>query len=139
MAYFAELNAEGVCIAVSEQPRMPAGDRFVALDALDYSLLRKRRVGGEWLPAEPRPQPVPEVSMAQAVIALSRAGIAEADVAAAIDALPDGPSKTEARIWWARSSVMRRNHHAVAVLAPLLGLTEEQVDALFAAAAAVQA
>ena len=78
--------------------------------------------------------PPVSVSMAQAGIAMSRAGITEAMVDAAIEAMPAGQTKTETRIWWNRSNVVERNHPAVAALAPALGLSEEQVDDLFALA-----
>lgn len=74
------------------------------------------------------------VTMAKAHIAMSRSGITEAMVDAVIDAMPEGQAKTETRIWWVKSTVVERNHPAVAALAPALGLTEEQVDDLFALA-----
>lgn len=87
MAYFAELNAEGVCIAVSEQPRVPAGPRFVALDALDYSLLRKRRVDGEWLPPQAKPAPAaPKTPVAKVRKALRDADLPQ-PVTDAIEAM----------------------------------------------------
>ncbi len=99
-------------------------------------------VGDAWTGSsyvKPAPvQLVPaEVSMAQAVIALSRAGISEADVDAVIEAMPDGQTKTEARAWWRRSNAIRRDHPFVAALAPALGLDAAQLDALFIAAAQV--
>ena len=77
------------------------------------------------------------VSMAQARIAMSRSGITEAMVDAVIAGMPAGQAKTETRIWWERSNAVERNHPAVAALAPALGLTEGQVDSLFALAASL--
>lgn len=139
MVYVAQLNEQRICTGVGQLAAVPPGPLFVVIPSYDETLLGRHHDGQAWGPEPVPPTPVPEVSMAQAVIALSRAGVSEEAVASAIDALPDGPGKTEARIWWARSNVMRRNHPAVALLAPQLGLTEEQVDALFAAAQAVQA
>ena len=82
--------------------------------------------------------PVPlSVTMAQARIAMSRSGITESMVDAVIDGMPAGQAKTETRIWWERSNAVERNHPAVAALAPALGLTEGQVDSLFALAASL--
>ena len=59
-----------------------------------------------------------------------------AAVDAAIDALPD-PQKAAARIEWDYSSTVRRQQPLVLALAPALGLTTGQLDALFIAAAAL--
>jgi len=84
----------------------------------------------------PPPAPVPRsVSMAQARIALSRAGISETTVDAVIAAMPAGQTKTEATIWWQRSNEVHRDHAFVAALAPELGLSSAQLDALFVVAA----
>lgn len=85
----------------------------------------------------PAPAGVPSVTMAQARIALSRAGISEADVADAIGAIPDGQAKTEARIWWECAGTVERSHPTVAQLAAALGLSDSDVDGLFLAAAAI--
>mgnify|MGYP000163802474 CR=1 FL=1 len=69
--------------------------------------------------------------------ALSRAGISEDDVEAVIAAMPEGQSKVETRAWWRRSNAVQRQHPAVLALAPALGLSDAQLDALFIAAAAV--
>ena len=52
---------------------------------------------------------------------------------AAIDALEE-PAKTNARIEWEYSGAVQRHNGFVSVLAPQLGLTSEQTDALFIAA-----
>lgn len=88
-------------------------------------------------PAPPAP-PVPaSVSMAQARIAMARAGISEATVDALIEALPNGLTKTEARIWWQRSNEVQRAHPVVALMAPALGLDSDDLDELFREAASV--
>jgi len=82
--------------------------------------------------------PVPAaVSMAQARIALARAGISEATVDALIEAMPNGLAKTEARIWWQRSNEVQRAHPVVALMAPALGLDSDDLDELFREAASV--
>lgn len=73
------------------------------------------------------------VSMRQARLALLGAGKL-ADVDAAIDAMPE-PQKSAARIEWEYAAEVRRDNAFVAGLAPALGMTDAQVDALFVAAA----
>jgi hypothetical protein len=81
-------------------------------------------------------QPVPhEVTMRQARLALFAAGKLSS-VDAAIDAMPE-PNKTLARIEWEYSNAVQRNNAFVAALGPALGMTDEQVDALFIAASAL--
>ena len=81
-------------------------------------------------PAPPHPPVVPpSVTMRQARLALLGAGLLD-DVDAAINALPS-PQKEAARIEWEYSQEVQRHNGFVSVLAPLLGLTEAQTDALF--------
>lgn len=71
--------------------------------------------------------------MRQARLALLGAGLLD-DVDAAINALPS-PQKEAARIEWEYSQEVQRHNGFVSVLAPSLGLTPEQTDALFVQAA----
>ena len=81
-------------------------------------------------PAPPHPPVVPpSVTMRQARLALLGAGLLD-DIDAAINALPS-PQKEAARIEWEHSQEVHRHNGFVSVLAPLLGLTEAQTDALF--------
>lgn len=85
--------------------------------------------------AEPPPPPlsVPQaVTMRQARLALLGAGLLD-DVEAAINSL-DEPAKSAARIEWEYSQEVHRDRPLVQMLAPLLGLTGEQLDQLFIAA-----
>ena len=75
------------------------------------------------------------VSMRQARLALLGAGKLAA-VDAAIDTMPE-PQKSAARIEWEYAAEVRRDNDFVAGLAPALGMTDAQVDALFVAAAAL--
>jgi hypothetical protein len=80
------------------------------------------------------PTPVPaQVTMRQARLALLEIGKLDA-VAPAIETLPS-PQKEKARIEWEFSSVVERNRTLVQMLAPALGLTDAQLDALFIHAA----
>lgn len=99
-------------------------------------------VGGVWVvlpeypvgPVQP-PQVPAAVTMRQARLALLGTGLL-ANIEAAIDALPS-PQKEAARIEWEYSQEVQRHNGFVSVLAPMLGLTQEQIDALFIAAAAL--
>lgn len=93
-----------------------------------------------WLAAGNTPEPmdtapvVPsEVTMRQARLALLNAGkLASVDVM--INSLTD-PPKTAARIEWEYSNVVQRHNGFVSQIAPLLGMTEQDIDNLFIEAA----
>lgn len=85
-------------------------------------------------PAPEQPPAVPTaVTMRQARLALLGAGLLD-DIDAAINGLPS-PQKEAARIEWEYSQEVQRHNGFVSVLAPMLGLTEAQTDALFIGAA----
>ncbi|KAA0970797.1 hypothetical protein FPY71_09995 [Aureimonas fodinaquatilis] len=89
----------------------------------------------EYVPPAPEPIPVTEVTMRQAKIQLSRAGIlTQAD--AAIQSMP-GQQGEEARIEWQYATTLRRAHPLVDALGSQLGLSVEQIDELFEAAALI--
>ncbi len=93
---------------------------------------------GDALPALPEqvgPVVPAEVTMRQARLALLAAGKIDA-VEAAINALPD-PPKSAARITWAHSQVVQRQNGFVSQLAPAIGMSEAQIDALFIVAASL--
>lgn len=93
---------------------------------------------GDTLPPDPPPGPPPvpsEVTMRQARLALLGAGLLPS-VTAAIDALSE-PTRTAARIEWEYSTTVQRHRGLVQQLGTALGMTNEQLDALFIAAAAI--
>lgn len=73
------------------------------------------------------------VTMRQARLALLGAGLLD-DVEVAINGLPS-PQKEAAKIEWEYSQEVQRHNGFVSVLAPMLGMTAEQTDALFVQAA----
>lgn len=75
------------------------------------------------------------VTMRQARLAMLGAGVL-ASVDQAIAAIP-GAAGDAARIEWEYAQEVRRDSPLVAALAPTLGLTSEQIDALFVAGAAL--
>ena len=82
------------------------------------------------------PTPIPTtLTMRQARLVLLGAGLLNS-VATAINALPS-PQKEAAQIEWEYSNEVQRNNGFVSQLAPALGLTEAQLDALFLAGAAL--
>ena len=78
---------------------------------------------------------ITSVTMRQARRALHAAGLLS-QVDAAIDALPE-PDKTAARIEWEYSTEVQRSNATFITLTAALGLSTQQVDDLFTAAAAL--
>lgn len=75
------------------------------------------------------------VTIRQAKLQMSRAGILAA-VDAAIAGM-EGRAGDEARIEWQYATELRRAHPLVEALGPTLGLTDEEIDALFVEAAKI--
>ena len=80
-------------------------------------------------------QQVTSITMRQARLGLLQAGLLGA-VEAAIAALPE-PKQSAARIEWEYASEVQRHNGFVSELAPLLGLNEPALDALFMSVAAL--
>lgn len=125
------LMNDGACVNVVEQDAMPSiGGDWVDVTGLHVGA-GMRYENGEWLPAKPS---VPaSVTMRQARLALLAAGKLSA-VESAIAALPD-PPKTAAQIEWEYSNEVQRHNGFVSQLGPALGLSDDDLDALFIAAA----
>ncbi len=86
-------------------------------------------------PLPPAPPVVPTVTMRQARLALLGASLLD-DVEAAINAMAE-PARSAARIAWVDATEVRRDWPLLVQLAEDLGLSDAEVDALFAAAAAL--
>ena len=56
MYYYAQINTDGICLAVSELSGEVKADNMIRLESYDASLLGKRYVDGEWLEVETEPQ-----------------------------------------------------------------------------------
>lgn len=81
-------------------------------------------------PPPPAPNPVPqEITMRQARLVLLGAGLLSG-VQTAIDGLPE-PQRSAANIEWEFSNTLQRRNPFVLTLGPALGLSAEQIDALF--------
>lgn len=80
------------------------------------------------------PTPIPAaITMRQARLALLDAGKLSS-IDTAIDSLPS-PQKERAQIEWQYSNEVQRENGVVSMIAPMLGLSETDIDALFISAA----
>lgn len=107
-----------------------------------------RWVDGGWRIPEPPPEPVPdEVEGWQAEVAMKLTLVDPEDPESQnvwdrtwelIDSLPDGPEKVTATVVLQRGKV-RRDSPTLALLAPMVPLSEERVDDLLRLAGSIQA
>lgn len=128
MIYFKNPNTGNVAAFETNQER----DQFGAPELVEMSEAEVQ--------AHLSPMPVPSaapkiVTMRQARLALLAAGLLH-QVDLAIDALPE-PQRSAARIEWDYSSEVHRDRAFVQQLGQALGLSDEQLDALFIQAAAL--
>ncbi|RVH87800.1 hypothetical protein CN204_04170 [Sinorhizobium meliloti] len=65
------------------------------------------------------------------------AGLTPAQVTAAIEAMPAGVEKEKALIEWGYASSFERKHPLIALVGGVLGLSDEQIDALWPQASAL--
>lgn len=113
-------------IVVQRQPYHENG----FIEAPESVICGWRWNGEVFAPPPPAPPAIPStVTMRQARLALLGAGLLD-DVEAAINGLPS-PQKEAARISWEYSQEVQRHNGIVSMLAPALGLTDAQTDALF--------
>ena len=90
------------------------------------------------VPAEPAPATPTVCSPAQGLVALfAIKQITESDVNATIAAITDPVARYTSQIAFARATEWRRDSVSIQQLAALLGLTESDLDALFAFAVTV--
>ena len=90
------------------------------------------------VPAEPAPSTPTVCSPAQGLVALfAIKQITEDDVNATIAAIPDPVARYTSQVAFARATEWRRDSASIQQLAALLGLTESDLDALFAFAVKV--
>lgn len=123
-------------IANSNDIRETATGRVIPFDAknFDYQQVQAWIDAGNVL-QDPQSPRITKVTMRQARLALLGAGKLPA-VNAAIAAM-QGAQGEAARIEWEYSQEVQRDRGLVSALSSQLGMTEEQLDALFTAAAAI--
>lgn len=132
MARTAQIDGNSVVINIIDAPQGFTLDGFL----LVASATAQRgdlydELGGTFShPVTPAPVP-PVVTMAQARIALSRAG-----KLAAVQSVVDGQGG-ETLLWWDYASEVHRSNPLVASLGAAVSLTSDDIDALFRTAATV--
>lgn len=77
---------------------------------------------------------MPTLTARQFRIGLIRGGFTLAQVTSAIEAMPEGATKEEAKIEWEYATTFDRTHPLIAMVGASLGLTDEQIDAMWVAA-----
>lgn len=80
---------------------------------------------------------MPSLTARQLRLGLIANGIMPSQVQATIEAMPDGPSRENALVEWEYASSFERTHPLIASVAAGLSLTDEQVDAMWTAAASL--
>ncbi len=114
-------------------------DDEAAIRALEAEAIALRAELRAYLPPYPEPTAPPAVivpqriTARQAQLALLEAGLLD-DVEAVIEALPANV-RAHVRIEWDRATHVERGSEVTQMVAVALGLTAEQVDALFVSAA----
>lgn len=122
-----------VVLADDDWPGLAAADEAIALAPDQACAPGYAYAAGVFTPPAPAVVVPAAVTMRQARRALLAAGLLSA-VETAIDALSE-PERSAARIEWEYSSEVQRHNGFVAQLAPALGLSDAQLDALFVSAA----
>lgn len=117
-------TAKGIKAVVDDE--IPAGKVQTGSEVVDDAGTPRR----VWTLEDAPPPPVPEPTGAQCKIALYEAGLLD-DVEDAIAAHPYRP----VQLWYASANTWRRDNPYVQAIGVELGLTDEQIDDLFRAAA----
>jgi hypothetical protein len=114
----------------------PAPEGWEAMAVPEFEQWRDAELAAGWAPPPPPPAPpqVPwAISNADLRRQLARAGINPKQVLNYLDSLPEGSAKWEAIADWEYANYFERSHPMLAQLAPVFGLTEQAVDAMFLA------
>jgi len=94
-------------------------------------------IGDGWasveLPRTPSAS-MPALSARQIRLGLVNSGFTLAEVSAVIDMMPDGLEKETALIEWEYATTFNRVHPLINTVGAALGLTDEQIDAMWVAA-----
>lgn len=93
-------------------------------------------VNGGWVVPEPLPPPEVSVSILAFRFALVNAGLLDL-VEACINGIPDETEKKNALTWWEFARTVKRHHPIVEQIGAALGKSDEEINAIFAAAQAI--
>jgi hypothetical protein len=131
----AKYTSSGSIIAVIDGVQMSVPDDMAN---------RHRQMLAEWEaegntiePYVPPPEPLRPLTARQLRLGLVLNGISLPSVEAAIDAIEDPTDREVARIEWEYATTFERSHPLVNQIGAALGLTPEQIDAMWAEAAAL--
>lgn len=119
MAFYVERSLEGVVIALYGNAQEDFATELLEDDDPEVIAFLNP------------PEVLPPITKRQLRLTLVRNGISLETVEAAIGSMPEGLQKQEAQIEWADASTFNRNHPTLLLIAGALGLTEEQVDAMW--------
>lgn len=133
----ARYNAQGFVVAIVDGYEMTIPDD---MDNRHRRMLADWEAGGNTIaPYEPPPSPTPEENRAtmppltarQLRLGLIGGGFSLSDVEATIDGIPDAQQKAVAEIEWQYAVQFERMHPLIEQVGASLGMTPEQIDALW--------
>lgn len=118
---------------VIEQPKPDLNAATQYLERTEAIDLAKRIVTRSWKLAELPPPPPAEVTMIRLKDALIDAGLFQ-QITSAINGIENANQRLKAQIRWASSGPVRRDDDTLKLVALLAKQSDQQVDAIFAAA-----
>lgn len=124
-------RADGATVGMTRHPITVIGGLWQAQDSRWLDPLP-----GDGSTVEVLPEVPEKVTARQAVEALLRSGVTEAQIEASLAAIPDAAQRAIAQNLWRRSNDFERTNPVLIALATQsLGMTEAQLDQLFITAA----
>lgn len=87
-------------------------------------------------PPAPPPAPLPDITARQLRLWLLSRGHSLSEVDDAVDGLPIG-IREPARVEWEYSTIYQRTHALIGMIGPVLGFSDDEIDAGFVEAAAL--
>lgn len=126
MLYYVERNNEGAIVVLYANPQEGRTDPEPLSDT-----------DPEVVAFLNPPPPMPALTSRQLRLGLVTNGISLSSVEAAIDAIEDPTDREVARIEWEYATTFERSHPLVNQIGAALGLTPEQIDAMWTEAAAL--
>ena len=134
----------GLCVAITQAAGAIEAPGLVEVGSYDASLVGKRydaktRAFVAVPTVAPQPTAPAECTPAQGLVALyAIKGITDAQLDAAVAQIPDPALRYTAQIGLKRATTWRRGSATVQQMAQLVGLTDAELDALFAYAVEIE-